>query len=74
MNNGNLPLQKVIEKIEACMTEHELRKYLADLILDVKYSNTYLEEAWEVAVPNPVERNRYMEVAQHSIRKTIVRY
>ena len=74
MNNDNLPLQKVIEKIEACMTEHELRKYLADLILDAKYSNTYLEEAWEVAVPNPVERNRYMEVAQHSIRKTIVRY
>ena len=74
MNNDNLPLQKVIEKIEACVTERELRKYLADLILDVKYSNTYLEEAWEVAVPNPVERNRYIEVAQHSIRKTIVRY
>lgn len=74
MNNDNLPLQKVIEKIEACMTERELRNYLADLILDVKYSNTYLEEAWEVAVPNPVERNRYMEVAQHSMRKTIVHY
>lgn len=56
------------------MTEHELRNYLADLILDAKYSNTYLEEAWEVAVPNPVERNRYMEVDQHSMRKTVVRY
>ena len=72
MNNDNLPLQKVIESIEACMTERELRKYLADLILDVKYSNTHLEEAWEVVVPNPVERARYMKTASYSVRKTVV--
>ena len=61
---SNIPLQTIIDKIEECHTQGELRKYLAQLILDVKYVNDYLLEAWEVVYPNPVERMHYSRIAE----------
>lgn len=60
------PLQEIIDKFENCSTHRELRKYIAQLILDVRYSDTYLDEAWEVIYPNPAERFHYMKVATTS--------
>ena len=61
---NNTPLQTIIDKIEECYTQGELQKYLAQLILDVKYANEYLPEAWEVVYPNPVERMHYSRLAE----------
>lgn len=61
---NNLPLQTIIDKIESLYTQGELRKYLAQLILDVKYANDYLPEAWEVVYPNPAERLHYSKLAE----------
>lgn len=63
---NNLPLQDIIDKFENCFTHGELRKYIAQLLLDVRYANAYLSEAWEVVYPNPAERLYYMKMASES--------
>ena len=63
---NNLPLQDIIDKFENCFTHGELRKYIAQLLLDVRYANAYVNEAWEVVYPNPVERLHYMKMASES--------
>lgn len=59
------PLQTIIDDIEKMYTHGELRKYLAQLLLDVKYANAYLPEAWEVVYPNPAERLHYMKITEN---------
>lgn len=63
---NNLPLQDIIDKFENCFTHGELRKYIAQLLLDVRYANAYVNEAWEVVYPNPAERLHYMKIASES--------
>lgn len=63
---NDLPLQDIIDKFESCFTHGELRKYIAQLLLDVRYANAYLNEAWEVVYPNPAERLHYMKIASDS--------
>lgn len=63
---NNLPLQDIIDKFESCFTHGELRKYIAQLLLDVRYANAYVNEAWEVVYPNPAERLHYIEIASDS--------
>ena len=59
-------MDNLIDSIEKCFTRGELRKLLAQTILDVRYAGAYVGEAWWVTYPNPVERNHYMELAEAS--------
>ena len=60
---SKIPLQDIIDKIESFYTQGELRNYLAQLFLDVRYANAYIGEAWEIAYPNPEERLHYIKIA-----------
>lgn len=62
MNN----LDNVIINIESIFSRKELRKFIANLILDSRYEGTHVEEAWETVMPNPVDKNYYMERAEQS--------
>ena len=59
-------MDNLIDSIEKCFTRGELRKLLAQTILDVRYAGAYVGEAWQVTYPNPEARQIYMELAEAS--------
>ena len=59
-------MDNLIDSIEKCFTRGELRKLLAQTVLDVRYAGAYVGEAWQVTYPNPVEMHHYMELAEAS--------
>jgi hypothetical protein len=59
-------MDNLIDSIEKCWTRGELRKLLAQTVLDVRYAGAYVGEAWQVAYPNPEVRHHYMELAEAS--------
>jgi hypothetical protein len=59
-------MDNLIDSIDKCFTRGELRRLLAQTILDVRYAGAYVGEAWQVTYPNPAVRHIYMELAEAS--------
>lgn len=59
-------MDNLIDSIENCFTRGELRRLLAQAVLDVRYAGAYVGEAWQVTYPNPTEMQHYMELAEAS--------
>lgn len=59
-------MDNLIDSIEKCWARGELRKLLAQTVLDVRYAGAYVGEAWQVTYPNPAVRHHYMELAEAS--------
>lgn len=59
-------MDNLIDSIEKCFTRGELRKLLAQTVLDIRYAGAYVGEAWQAMYPNPTVRHHYMELAEAS--------